>query len=424
MSVQSELEAAAAKAELVARGDMYPAPWNPRTISDERLADLRMSMDADPKHLWARPLMIREDGMVIAGNHRWLAAGIEPAYESLPALRMPGLSETDAQVIAFRDNEGYAVWDDAEVAAILNRMVAEGVDTTLTGFTTESVTSLLDRFSPATPAGAPDPDDAPDVPEEPRSVPGEVYELGPHRLICGSSADPEILARLIGDDRVDVLWTDPPYGVNYVGKTKDALTIKNDGDGAAPLLLDVLGAIDSYCRPGARFYIACSSGNVQTGFRNVIDKAGWKLHEGLVWVKHSMVLGHSDYHYKHEDILYGYKPGEGRLGRGKHAGSRWYGNDSQVSVFEVDRPSRSTQHPTMKPVDLIVPMLQNSSKRGDVVLDTFGGSGSTLIACEMIGRRCLIAEVDPRYADVIRDRYAEFAAGMAAAAELPEAVEA
>jgi DNA modification methylase len=143
---------------------------------------------------------------------------------------------------------------------------------------------------------------------------------------------------------------------------------------------------------------------------------GWKLHQELTWVKNSMVLGHSDYHYRHEPILYGYKVGKGRVGRGNHAGSKWYGDHSQTSVFEVDKPPRSSEHPTMKPVALITPMLLNSSKPGDTVLDVFGGSGSTLIAAEMLGRSACLMEIDPRYCDVIRRRYEAYISQNAVAA--------
>lgn len=409
MSANETLAAAQLTARLVTLAELYPAPWNPREITEERLLDLRRSMDADPTHLWARPLMRREDGMVIAGNHRLLAAGLDPPYDALPAVDVPGLSDDEAMVIALRDNENYAVWRDADVAAILDGLSARGIDLSLTGFSAESVTSLLDGFAPPDAPGAPDPDDAPVKPRKPRSKRGEVYELGTHRLICGDAADPKVIETLMGDSKIDMLWTDPPYGVSYVGKTAAALTIQNDGDGAAALLADVLEAIDPYMRGGARFYVACTPGPAQTEFRTIIAARGWRMHQGLVWVKDTMVLGHSDYHYRHEDILYGYKPGKGRVGRGDHAGSRWYGDHSQTTVFEVPRPARSSEHPTMKPIELIVPMIRNSTRRVGVVMDPFGGSGSTLIAAHTASRHCFMAEVDPGYCDVIRDRYAAFA---------------
>lgn len=411
MSVQESLEAARNSAELVPIGEMYKAPWNPRTITPERLLDLRKSMDADPAHLWARPLMRREDGMVIAGNHRWEAAQLDPPYASLPAVPMFGLTDDEAMTIALRDNENYAVWDDREVAVILGRLADRGVDLGLTGFSRESVTSILDKFSPARQDDEPDPDAVPEPPKKPRSKVGEVYELGPHRLVCGDGRDPSIMAKLFGDEKIDVMWTDPPYGVDYVGKTADALTIDNDTKfEAGPLFDAVLDALDEYMKPGARYYVACPVGMVQYEWLQSIIAHGWRYHQKLVWVKSVIVLGHSDYHFRHEDILYGYKPGRGRTGRGAHSGTKWYGGNDKDSVFEVAKPSRSAEHPTMKPIDLILPMLTNSSRRGDNVVDPFGGSGSTLIACEMLGRRCFMSELAPKYCDVIRERYETFTA--------------
>lgn len=150
--------------------------------------------------------------------------------------------------------------------------------------------------------------------------------------------------------------------------------------------------------------MAAPAGPQGTVFRLAIDGVGWKLHEVLVWVKDQFVLGHSDYHYQHEDVLYGYKPGPGRPGRGDHEGSRWYGGHDQSTVFSVPRPKRSDQHPTQKPVDLIVPMLLNSSRPGDVVLDPFCGSGSTLVACEQTGRAGHGVELDPKYLAVVLER--------------------
>lgn len=202
-----------------------------------------------------------------------------------------------------------------------------------------------------------------------------------------------------------MLWTDPPYGVDYVGKTKDALTIQNDTGDIEGFLLAVFGACDAVLAPGARFYVACPAVQRGTQFRLAVNGAGWTLHQTLVWVKDSMVLGHSDYHYRHEDILYGWKPGPGRIGRGAHEGTRWYGDHSQTSVFEVPRPKRNAEHPTMKPVELVTRCLANSARRGDVILDTFGGSGTTLLAAEAQGLDARLMEVDPRYCDVIVARW-------------------
>jgi DNA modification methylase len=203
----------------------------------------------------------------------------------------------------------------------------------------------------------------------------------------------------------DAMWTDPPYGVSYVGKTIDALVISNDGgDGLAELLRTSWGGVDRVLKPGGRFYIAAPAGPQGTIFRLSIDVANWKFKQALVWVKDSMVLGHSDYHYRHEDILYGIKPGEGRFGRG---GDGWYGDNSQTSVFMVARPKRSIEHPTMKPTGLIRRCLLNSTKPGDLVLDPFAGSGSTLRAAKDCNRKAIGIEIEERYCEIAAKRCAQ-----------------
>lgn len=415
------LESVARTARMVPLSEMYPAPWNPRKIERDRLLDLRRSMDADPGHLWARPQMVREDGMVIGGNQRLRAALLGPdtdppwpeePYEALPAVDMHGLTDDEAQVIALRDNQGYGVWVDADVAAILGGLGARGVDLGLTGFTSEHRTHLLDTFDMnGNRRAAKDPDEAPPVPEEPTSVLGEVYELGRHRLIVGDCTDPEVIAKLMGDEQADVLWTDPPYGVEYVGKTKDALVIAGDAlsaDGTRALVRDALASIQPHLRGGATWYIASPSGDQELSFRLALVDVGWQLRQELVWVKDQFVMGRMPYHWRHETVLFGWLKGGRKYFKADH---------TQDTVLQYARPRRSTDHPTMKPTALIDHMLKLSSKVDDLVLDCFGGSGSTLISAEGLGRRCFICELDPRYADVIRARYEDYTAPMEPAEE-------
>jgi DNA modification methylase len=198
----------------------------------------------------------------------------------------------------------------------------------------------------------------------------------------------------------------PPWGVSYVGKTKDAKTIENDKAAGLPALLDAALANAAVAlAPGAPFYLAHPAGALALVFEASIDRSPFSVHEGLVWVKTSLVLGHSDYHYRHEPIVYGFNKGPGRSGRGRHVGSRWYGDNSQTSVLEFDRPSRSEQHPTMKPVALVAHCLKNSTPRGGLVLDPFCGSGTTLIAAEQTGRTAYAMELDPAYCDVVVERW-------------------
>lgn len=202
------------------------------------------------------------------------------------------------------------------------------------------------------------------------------------------------------------MWTDPPYGVSYVGKTRDAKRIKNDtAEGLVELLTNAFVNAKFVCEEGAPWYCAHPAGAKAQIFMDVFFAAGIQVHEGLVWVKDVFVLGHSDYHYQHEPILYGYMPGEGRSGRGDHEGSRWYGDNAQTSVFNVPRPKRSEAHPTMKPVELVAIGLRNSTPHGGLVYDPFLGSGTTLIAAEQLGRVCYGLELDPAYCDVIVQRW-------------------
>lgn len=237
--------------------------------------------------------------------------------------------------------------------------------------------------------------------------PGQIWQAGAHRIACGDCRDTNCLDALMAGRQAQLLWTDPPYGVSYVGGTKAALTIENDAaDGLDALLAGSLTAVDRVLELGAPFYMAHPAGPLSLIFMLAIGRIGWWIHQTLVWVKDAMVLGHTDYHYKHEPILYGWKPGPGRSGRGNHEGSRWFGDHSQVSVFEIPRPRRNEEHPTMKPPQLMVPMLRNSSRPGEVVLDSFCGSGSTLVAAEQTGRHGYGVELDPKYVAVILERLA------------------
>ena len=249
---------------------------------------------------------------------------------------------------------------------------------------------------------------------EPSAKRGQIWQLGEHRLMCGDVREMTEVLDLMGGSGAEVLWADAPYGVSYVGKTAVGLKMAHDSAAALSQLLEqAFFCIDRVLADGGRFYITAPPGPLNTEFRQRIAAQGWRLHMGLVWVKDSMVLGHSDYHIQHEDILYGWKPGEGRVGRGKHAGSKWYGGNDQKTVFEVPRPRRSAEHPTIKPVELVEAHLANSSKRDDPILDPFVGSGTTIIAAEKLGRRCYAMEIEPRYCDVVIQRWEAYTGGKA-----------
>ena len=343
---------------------------------------------------------------VIVGGHQRVRAAQELGHRAVPVVYVD-LPPDDEKLLNLALNKIGGEFDLPKLAEILRELRKAEADLESSGFSQREISRAIVEAERELAASLPPDEDAvPELPRKPRTQAGELVRLGPHRLLCGDSTKPEDLRRLMGGARADLLWTDPPYGVAYVGKTAEAMTIRNDGrQGLAELLRAALAAVDVVLERGAPFYIAHPAGLPALPFVNAVRDAGWLVRQSLVWVKDSMVLGHSDYHYRHEAILYGYKPGTGRLGRG---GRGWYGGEDQTSVFEVARPKASRDHPTTKPVGLIEACLRNSSARGDAVLDPFGGSGSTLVAAHRLGRRAFLTEIDPKFCDVIRERYAHF----------------
>lgn len=241
-------------------------------------------------------------------------------------------------------------------------------------------------------------DEAPEAPKVAKSKKGDMYQLGKHRLLCGDATDIQAVATLMGGQKADMLLTDPPYNVAYVGKTKDALKIQNDrqdDDKFREFLRSAFAAANNHLKEGGVFYIwhADSEGY---NFRGACQDVEWEIRECLIWLKNSLVLGRQDYHWKHEPCLYGWKAGAAHV---------WNNDRKQTTIFEFDRPSRSKEHPTMKPVKMIAYQMGNNTLENQIVLDTFGGSGSTLIAAEQTNRVCYTMELDPKYVDVIVERW-------------------
>lgn len=350
-----------------------------------------------------KPIVVDERGMIIAGNHTWLAAK-SLGWDEIAVVRFSD-DEATARAFALADNRTSELgsYDEEALRALI--LAVSDVDPSLVnaaGYSDEDLAELLSAGLPDLPPE----DEAPKTPVDPITVPGDVWVLGSHRVICGDATTLGDYDTLLDKDKVDCVWTDPPYGVEYVGKTKDALTIKNDGAaGLTSLLADSFSNISLAGKPGAAVYVAHPAGTRAITFAVAFTDAGWRLHQTLVWDKQTIALGYSDYHYSHEPILFGYLPGGGRRGRG---GTGWYGDNSQPSVISVPKPSANREHPTMKPIELISRCLQNSAPRGGLVLDPFGGSGSTLMACEYTGRKARLIEMDPRYVDVICRRWQLF----------------
>lgn len=233
-----------------------------------------------------------------------------------------------------------------------------------------------------------------------RCTPGDIWRLGDHLLMCGDSTQKGDVFALVGAEGiVDLFLTDPPYNVAYQGGTADKLTIKNDSMEDAAFrgfLTDAFLAADVVMKKGAAFYIWHADNDEGLNFRMAVRNAEWELKQTLIWNKNSLVLGRQDYHCKHEPCLYGWKSG---------AGHAWFSDRKQTTVIDFDRPKVNAEHPTMKPVGLFGYLIENSTKAGDLVLDLFGGSGTSIVACEQLGRKCCMMELDPHYCDVILARW-------------------
>ncbi|SKV05436.1 DNA modification methylase [Mycobacteroides abscessus subsp. bolletii] len=357
------------------------------------------------KHGQYRPIVVNRGSQtgrrneVLAGNHTLMAAR-SLGWDTID-VGIVDIDDDTARSIVAADNRlaDLGEYDTSDLYLLLSSIEDLGG----TGYALDDLLAMERDLFPPEPLT--DPDDVPPAPESPVSRPGQLWALGDHRLLVGSATDLDGMRALCGDVQPDCVWTDPPYGVDYVGKTKAALRIQNDVTGGLfELLKAAFDVVAAVARPGAPVYVAHAD-TERTTFESAMDAAGLQVRQNLVWVKNMMALGRSDYQYRHEPILYGFTPGgEGRLGRG---GERWFGDNKSTTVFEVDKPARNAEHPTMKPVALIDAMLANSLRPGGVVLDPFSGSGSTLIAAHSRQSRCFGVELDPRYADVILRRFEE-----------------
>ena len=370
-----------------------PANWRRHPVSQREA--LRGSLDTVG---WVQQVLVNTVTGHVVDGHARVEEALSRGEPSVPVLYVELSEDEERLVLATLDPIGaMAEADQAALDALLADLAVDE----------PGLAALLADLAGEPPrAGLTDPDEAPSLAEEPYVRRGELWLLGEHRLVCGDATDRNDVVRLMGEE-AECLWTDPPYGVSYIGKTRRALTIANDTASAGPAVFAAAAALAPLA-PSARFYVAVPAGARQLDFLLAVRELRWRLHQELVWVKNTIVLGHSDYHYAHEPILYGYTPGPGRPGRGAHPGSRWYGGNDASSVLAYDKPARSEEHPTMKPVGLVAECLANSTTAGDLVYEPFAGSGSTIVACEQLGRRCRALELDPAYAQVAIERWQAF----------------
>ena len=375
---------------------LIPYARNSRTHSDEQVAQIAASIR---EFGFTNPVLVDGDGGIIAGHGRVLAAR-KLTLAEVPCIRLAHLTEAQKRAYVIADNKLAlnAGWDNELLAVEFEELEALGFDLNLTGFTQDEIDALKPELLEP---GLTDEDAVPAVQPDPISKPGDVWLLGKHRVMCGDSTVIDAVETLMAGGLADQLVTDPPYNVAYTGKTKDALKIQNDSmsdENFRQFLRDAFVAADTVMKPGAVFYIwhADLEGY---NFRGACMDAGWKVRQCLILKKQTLVMGRQDYHWKHEPCLYGWKDGSGHL---------WASDRKQTTVLEFDRPTSSTLHPTMKPVELVEYQVLNNTKGSDVVLDLFGGGGSTLIACEKTGRHARLMELDPKYVDVIVRRWQEF----------------
>ncbi|EKM6406026.1 site-specific DNA-methyltransferase [Pseudomonas aeruginosa] len=380
---------------------LLPYVRNARLHSDEQVAQIAASI---AEFGFVNPCLVGADGVLVAGHGR-LAAARKLGLTTVPVVVLDHLTPTQRRALVLADNRlaELATWDDALLRVELEALQDEGFDLDLTGFDADALADLLAGEEPEH-EGQTEDDAVPDVPEEPVSQPGDVWLLGPHRLVCGDATTAESYALLFTDgERADMVFTDPPYNVNYANSAKDKLRgkhrpILNDalGEGFYDFLYDALALINAHTRGG--IYVAMSSSELdalQAAFR----AAGGHWSTFIIWAKNTFTLGRADYQRQYEPILYGWPEGAER---------HWCGDRDQGDVWQIKKPQKNDLHPTMKPVELVERAIRNSSRPGDVVLDPFGGSGTTLIAVEKAGRVARLIELDPKYADVIVRRWQDW----------------
>lgn len=439
--------------EHIAIDALIPYARNARTHSDAQVAQLAASMR---EFGWTNPVLIDEAGGIIAGHGR-IRAAQALGMASAPCIRLTGYTEAQKRALVLADNKlaENAGWDEALLAEELHLLLSAGFDPLLTGFGDAEIQELL-RPDP-TETGA-DPDACPGM-DDGRGVTalGDAWQMGAHRLVCGDCTDTGALAKLMRGERAAIVWTDPPYNVAYGGKAEmlqdydkghrnTSRILNDDMDDASfrAFLAAFYRAVWSVMAEGAAIYVAHSE-TERANFTSEYLRAGFKLSGVVIWRKNQLVLGRSDYQWIHEPILYGWKPG---------AAHRWYGGRKKttvaqlgetspfvqradgrwelhfgVGVFVVDgaaeieelltsviveeKPRRNDLHPTMKPVALIEAQLRNHIRKGDIVADLFGGSGSTLIAAERLGARAHLCELSPAFCDVIVRRWQQYTGGTA-----------
>jgi DNA modification methylase len=376
---------------------LIPYARNARTHSDAQVAQIAASI---AEFGFNCPILVDSKAGIIAGHGRLLAAR-KLGLTEVPVIVLDHLSETQKRAYIIADNRlaENAGWDDELLQVELTALQQEDFNVHLLGFDDEDLARLL--AGQDVNSGLTDEDAVPETPAVPISSPGDLWIIGDHRLFCGDATVRVDVDRLMGNDKGDLVFTDPPYNVAYEGYTEDRLTIK--GDRMSPeqfeqFLQNTFSSYRDVLKPGASLYV-CHSSSWQREFQNAIESAEFKVRCQIIWAKNTFAWGFGRYKFQHEPIFYCHLAGQK---------DPWYGDKSQSTLWEEKKPAANRLHPTMKPVELVERALVNSSKAGDIVVDLFGGSGTTLIGCERTGRKARLMELDPKYADVIVRRWQEY----------------
>jgi DNA modification methylase len=385
---------------------LIPYVRNARTHTDEQVAQVAASI---VEFGWTNPILVGADRVIIAGHARLLAAR-KLGMTEVPVIVLDHLSETQRRALVLADNRLAldAGWDEDMLRVELESLRADSFDLDVVGFADVELEELF-RAPETTSDGLTDPDALPGDQEQVVTAPGDVWALGQHRLLCGDATQMADVEKVLAGGLADMTFTDPPYSVSYTGKTARKLTIKNDDlgagfydflrDASANMLAVTKGAI----------YMCMSSSELHTLYRAFTDAGGhWSTF--VIWAKHHFTLGRSDYQRMYEPILYGWREGTQHF---------WCGDRNQGDVWFIKRPMANLEHPTCKPVELVECAIRNSSRPGDLILDPFVGSGTTIIACERTNRQARVIELAPRYCDVAIRRWEAFTGGRARREELP-----
>ena len=392
------------KIELRQVAALIPYIRNAKQHSDAQVAQIAASIT---EFGWGAPILVDGQNNVIAGHGRLLAAR-KLGMTEVPVVPMAHLTDIQRRALILADNKigENASWDDELLGLELAELKDGGFDLGITGFSPDEWDALI--AGDASTDGLTDEDQVPEVTENPISRAGDVWLLGDHKVLCGDATKAEDYKVLLGDELVDMTFTDPPYNVNYANTAKDKMRGKNRpilndnmGDGFGAFLLAACQNILNVTKGAV--YIAMSSSELDT-LQSAFRAAGGKWSTFVIWAKNTFTMGRADYQRQYEPILYGWRDG---------AEHYWCGARDQGDVWQIKKPHKNDLHPTMKPVELVERAVRNSSKTRDLVLDPFGGSGSSLIACEKSGRRARLIELDPKYVDVIVKRWQDFTGGEA-----------